>query len=248
MKGAVGKKERMNDGDVFVWWMVGSALFLGLLCIASTNAKKRRLFKQAYSSEPVSWRLETPGSAKFVTEKEELKPLLGRSGIRCGYTLNGDNPLRFAQDSHMCVIAPTGSGKGTDFVIPNVLSLDDHSLFVIDTKCEIAPVTIAHRAKLGPVWVLNPYEMNMDYLRGHRMAQYNPMARLFDPKEPRLNKGPVSEKIADGLILADTPGVDETFWTGGGKGLLCGTMLGQAKYGLPDARNLPAVRRILSGV
>jgi len=94
MKGAVGKKERMNDGDVFVWWMVGSALFLGLLCIASTNAKKRRLFKQAYSSEPVSWRLETPGSAKFVTEKEELKPLLGRSGIRCGYTLNGDNPLR----------------------------------------------------------------------------------------------------------------------------------------------------------
>src|SRR5438128_983288 len=111
----------------FEWFFVIAILFLCLLKkLDQANIRK------AYAQQPVVEEIELPGSAKFMGERAELKALglLGKckSGIRLGYAVDSGKPLRFGEDYHITVIAPTGSGKTAGFVIPNVLALDDTSL------------------------------------------------------------------------------------------------------------------------
>lgn len=87
--------------------------------------------------------------------------LFGRNGIPIGFLKQNGKQLRFNQDSHLVMVGPTGSGKSAALLTPAVLELDDHSLVIVDPKGEFAHTTAHHRAKLGPVYILAPYGIDI---------------------------------------------------------------------------------------
>jgi type IV secretion system protein VirD4 len=72
---------------------------------------------------------------------------------------NRNTPIFFEGDGPICVIAPTGAGKGRDFLIPTILSYDG-PLIVTDLKGELASVCARRRRELGyEVAVLDPFRI-----------------------------------------------------------------------------------------
>lgn len=107
--------------------------------------------------------------AKYWTNIKEWEPILGkqsvfgdatwatqadvkRAGLRCkeGMMLGVDRGGYFVADGfqHALLFAPTGSGKGVGFVIPNLLFWN-HSMIVHDIKLENYDLTSGWRAKQG---------------------------------------------------------------------------------------------------
>jgi type IV secretory pathway TraG/TraD family ATPase VirD4 len=75
--------------------------------------------------------------------------------------------LAAEHETHVAVIAPTGSGKSTRFVIPWVLEAEGPAI-VCSTKLDVVEATIEHRARLGNVWVWDPF--------GRESAGWSPLA------------------------------------------------------------------------
>jgi type IV secretion system protein VirD4 len=226
-------------------WIIGIVLFC-FLALALENEAKVKRAKKYYAEQPFSKRLDVPGSAKFITDKKELKQggLLGSSGIRCGYSIKEQKPLCFGDDSHGCIMAPTGSGKGTCVLIPNTFSLDDRSLFIVDPKCELAAVTANYRRRLGPVYILNPYKIQLPALKGLKLSRYNPMARL-DPKD-EINFGPLAAKLADAIVWKDEAGHEAKHWSKNARKLIHGVIMALTREGAPKDRTLLRMAEIIS--
>ena len=87
------------------------------------------------------------GDARWATEADIVK-----AGLRAktGMLLGMDNKgyLVASGYQHSLLFAPTGSGKGVGFVIPNLLFWED-SVFVHDIKLENYMITSGWRAKMG---------------------------------------------------------------------------------------------------
>jgi len=117
------------------------------------------------------------GTARFATRWELL----------FGGALTGKGPVvgkgpwgrlvRFTRDGLVMVFASTGAGKGLGVVIPTLLDYPG-SILVTDPKGENFAITSRHRAKRGPVYMLNP----TDTAASHR---FNPMdvIRVGTPME-----------------------------------------------------------------
>jgi energy-coupling factor transporter ATP-binding protein EcfA2 len=61
-------------------------------------------------------------------------------------------------ERHLLLFGPNGSGKNTRFLTPNLLSIKDRSIIVIDPKGELAAITAAYRHKAGnDVKILDPF-------------------------------------------------------------------------------------------
>lgn len=67
-----------------------------------------------------------------------------------------DQSINWDGESHLLTIAPTRTGKSTMQIIPNLQTYGG-SAVVLDPKGEIYTHTVARRANLGPVHVLNPF-------------------------------------------------------------------------------------------
>src|ERR1700681_1334025 len=103
-------------------------------------------------------------------------------GLYLGRFLDGSRSRDevFYNDSiHCCTIGPNGSGKGTGVIVPNLAALR-RSVFVIDSQGEAAAITAPARARLGPVKIINPFNVFADELPYLTDTGYNPMAAL-DP-------------------------------------------------------------------
>src|ERR1700722_17782246 len=81
-------------------------------------------------------------------------------------------------ERHLLLFGPNGTGKGTRFLIPNLLSIKDRSIIVIDPKGELAAVTADYRRTIGDVVMLNPFGV-----LGLDSEGFNPLAAL-DPQSP----------------------------------------------------------------
>lgn len=111
------------------------------------------------------------GTAHFASLEEVketgLLPVPGKpgAGVYCGgYDEDGrTHYLRHNGPEHICVIAPTRSGKGVGLVIPTLLSWSE-SVFVLDPKGE-----------------------NFATTAGWRQKQANNVVLRFDPAEPGIS-------------------------------------------------------------
>ena len=141
---------------------------------------------------------------------------------------------------HAITIGPNGSGKGTGVIVPNIVSLR-RSLFIIDPKGEAAAITASARSKLGPVKIINPFNLLADELPHLKSSGFNPMAAL-DPAHDNFTDDCTGDSQA---IVPEPPGSDGAFFGGSAQDLWSMlTMHEKIRHG-KDA-SLGSVRRMLT--
>jgi len=117
--------------------------------------------------------------------------------------------IPYEGDRHMLLFGPTGTGKGTRFLIPNLLTINDRSIIVIDPKGELAAVTADYRRTVSDVVMLNPFDV-----LGLGSAGFNPLAAL-DPASPNF----YDDAAALGEALINIQGKDP-HWSESAQGLI----------------------------
>lgn len=111
-----------------VWgmkWLSSSTLGGGLL-----QSFTPKIWNKIFNSEKRS-------GARFQGEQESSGLLNSRN---TGVVLDGEGRKRLSlNDSfqHIAIISPTGAGKTTRYVAPNLLTLDDCSIIVTDPSGEL---------------------------------------------------------------------------------------------------------------
>jgi type IV secretion system protein VirD4 len=178
------------------------------------------------------------GSAHFASERQVKDSLGGAAGLIVGReNRRGGQLLRYAGQAHLLTIAPTRSGKGVGAIIPNLLTAD-RSVLCIDPKGENAHITARARAKFGPVYVLDPFDIS-----GQPSATFNPLAGL-DPDS--LDLAEDAALLADALVH-DPPGqVGEAHWNEEAKALIAGVILYVVCEEHTEVRTLATVRELMT--
>jgi type IV secretion system protein VirD4 len=155
-----------------------------------------------------------------ATSTETQSHLGGREhGLYLGRFLDEDaktsgqlgNKLIYSSERHAIIFGPNGSGKGTRFLMPNLLGdyLGDRSVVVIDPKGELAAVTAWHRQHvLGhDVKILDPFGKLFDAIKNspehNKLIASLLMKRGFDPRDPALRERDVGALIDDGFNPLD---------------------------------------------
>jgi type IV secretion system protein VirD4 len=164
-----------------------------------------------------------------------------RSGLSLGYFYD-ENARRTADEilyngeRHLLIFGPNGSGKGTRFLIPNLLrGLGEQSVIVIDPKGELAAITAEHRRKMGhEVVILNPFNV-----LGLGSAGFNPLANL-DPASPTFYDDAAA--IGDALIKIEG---NDPHWAESAQGLIVGLVMWE-KIRNGDQANLENGRQMLT--
>lgn len=146
-------------------WNVGSisdynylkVKLIAATCIPITTAifLYIKYFETLSNWQPYKSSEKVYGDARWATQ-EDIK----NAGLRAkhGMLLGLDKSGYYIADGfqHALLFAPTGSGKGVGFVIPNLLFWD-HSIIVHDVKLENYELTSGWRAKQGQnVYVWEP--------------------------------------------------------------------------------------------
>lgn len=157
---------------------------------------------------------ELHGSAKFAAPADiKAAGLYGKTGIIVGK--DRGRFLQFAGQQFVMLAAPTRSGKGVAFVVPNLLNWPD-SCVVLDIKLENFFLTSRFRARHGQkVFLFNPYAEDG---RTHR---WNPLDGIS--RDPH-------QRVGDLLALASSlypanPGDRDAFWADTAKNLFLGLAL-----------------------
>lgn len=100
-----------------------------------------------------------------------------------GRYAGGDTPgdeLRYDGESHAVLFGPTGSGKTTRWLIPNLLNVVGKSIVALDMKGELCATTAAYRANVSNVVILNPFNaLGLGSVGFNPLASLNPFADTF---------------------------------------------------------------------
>ena len=153
------------------------------------------------------------GSARWASRKEVCKAgLAGASGIILGRWGWPSRFLRIDGDTHVMLAAPTRSGKGVGFVIPNLLDWPG-SVVVLDVKGENFAATSGYRAQHGQaVFLFDP---------GSKFThRWNPLSHL--PVDPQLIP---REMQALAFSLFPAIGGRDEFWANQARELFIGAAL-----------------------
>jgi type IV secretion system protein VirD4 len=188
-----------------------------------------------------------PNTDARMASAAELSAVTGartHSSIYLGRYYDSENDragdeIPYNGERHLLIFGPNGSGKGTRFLIPNLLNgLEDRSVIVIDPKGELAAVTADHRRRLGhDVVILNPFGVLEDLLG--ESAGFNPLASL-DPQSPYF----YDDAAAIGEALIKIEGTDP-HWSESAQGLLIALIMWE-KIRNGDDANLKNVRSMLT--
>lgn len=139
-----------------------------------------------------------------------MGPKLGNTGQYAAFG--------YKTEKHLLSIAPNRTGKGRGLILPNLLDLPEHSVFVIDPKGENALVSARYRRSQGHrVVIFNPYGIFADEFAARGFDQFqtfNPLASL-SPDSPTFADDVAN--IAEALIY-DTGG--DSHWTESARGLV----------------------------
>ena len=143
--------------------------------------------------------------------------------------------ITYTGERHILFFGPNGTGKGTRFLISNLLSIKDRSIIVIDPKGELAAVTADYRRTIGDVVMLNPFNV-----LGLGSAGFNPLAAL-DPASANF----YDDAAALGEALISIEGKDP-HWSQSAQGLLVALLMWE-KLKNGDKANLENVRAHADG-
>lgn len=181
--------------------------------------------------------LSSHGSADWMNQNMASalglyeKTLSGRSLL---FARGQGGIMSYGRDRHAIVCAPSRSGKGVSFVIPNLLTWRG-SCFAIDPKGELAHFTSARRRSMGQaVYVLDPCRVS-----GQPSARFNPIEWLKGSHD--------LDTELRSIIAALTPDSlgTATFWNNAARELILGILLYQ--IAIPhEAKNLGRTYEILN--
>jgi len=132
--------------------------------IAQQQARQETPPPIAGSAKWANWHQLSKTRVLHDPDKNKTSP-----GIYFGAFLNTDpktkplneNWLYWHGNSHLMTIAPTGSGKSSVQIIPNLLTYEG-SCFVFDPKGELYRATSFYRSQIGKVYRLAPFEPDSD--------------------------------------------------------------------------------------
>lgn len=144
-------------------------------------------------------------------------------------------PHNYSGERHLIVFGPNGSGKGTRFLIPALLTISDRSVIVIDPKGELCAVTQKFRREVGEVVILNPFNV-----LGLGSNGFDPLA-LLDPDNPDTF---YDDAAALGEALIRVEGKDP-HWGESAQGLIVGLLMWE-KFKYRDKATLAHVRTMLT--
>lgn len=181
--------------------------------------------EKIYALRPFKVEESIHGDAKWASESDIKRlGLRSKKGMLLGKDKNGF--LVATGYQHALLFAPTGSGKGVGFVIPNLLYWED-SVIVHDIKLENFDLTSGWRSKIGQkVYCWNP--ANPDGIT----HCYNPIDWV-SPKSGQMVDD--VQKIAN-LIMPE-----KEFWNNEARSLFVGVVL----YLIADPNKVPSFGEVV---
>lgn len=164
------------------------------------------------------------GKASFASEGDiAAAGLRAKQGLLLG--LKGNHLLCFGGSEHVLVYAPTRTGKGVGYVIPNLLNWPD-SVVVLDVKKENFEKSAGFRAAHGQdVYLFDPLDENgrtarynpLSYVRSDPVDLYDDLQRIAVMLFPSESRGDPfwfesarSAFVAIGGYVSETPGLPFT--------------------------------------
>lgn len=163
--------------------------------------------------------------ARFLSESEQLK-IFSPSGK--GLLIDGKNKHLSLDESfkHLLLVAQTGAGKTTKFIIPNVLQLAENknSIIVTDPSGEIFSLTSGYMQKKGF------RVLKFDPTDPERSIYFNPLRYVFSYSKHGEYDGEHKEQtyinqvklslLATSLVASCLPGAQDAFWKAGAESLI----------------------------
>ncbi len=178
-----------------------------------------------------SRRRKIHGDAKFMGGFPR-KSLLNKRNT--GLVVDGIHRLPQERSySHLAIVAPTGAGKTTRYVLPNVLNMREASFVVTDPSGEILEKSERYLRKQG----YNLLTLNFTDISSSN--RYNPLSRCETHSDSR--------KMAEMLINAayQNSHGNDLFWNDSAKGIL-NLLIRAIKRLAPHQQNLGELYRLLN--
>ncbi len=170
------------------------------------------------------------GNAEFLRGTARRRLLNKRNS---GLVIDGVRRLDLRKSfTHIAITAPTGSGKTSAYILPNILNMTKYSFAVTDPAGEILATCKGYLEKKGyDIKVLNFTDIvNSD--------TYNPLVRTITHSDTR--------KIADLLIdTANNNNQGDSFWTDSAK-LIVNLVIRAVKQLPIEQQTLGEVYRVLN--
>lgn len=207
--------------------ILSAIVFFGM--VLSFFHKKKETALDDAAKDPIAQvnkHIQSLKPLRPLTEKTEGElrkdQIVGKERYGNHYVLGSDLAIQchlgYATNKHLLSIAPTRSGKGRGLVLPNLLDLPDHSVFVIDPKGENALVSAEYRRDQGhEIVIFNPYGIFADEFAARGFTQFqsfNPLANL-NPHSPDFADDVAT--IAEALVY-ETGG--DSHWMESARGLV----------------------------
>jgi type IV secretion system protein VirD4 len=218
--------------------IIALIIFLPVLIFFALDERRKKRIEKAYRFNPRN----AHGGARFAANDDLKKAgLFGRKGIPIGYSPDGRRPLHYPGKGHLLTVAAARTGKGATLLLNALLSWGS-SCICIDPKAENAAVSGHWRQRFGKVFVLNPFEMLTDALKGLTQARFNPMD-ILDVASNAFHA--YCDKLAAALVWDEGP--SGLHFTTGARTLVSGVIAALKRHGALLEQNLPTVAKIING-
>lgn len=187
----------------------------------------------------------THGSARFLPIKDARRAgLFSRRGFLFGQTLRGLSlPYRFNGSGHILLVCPTGGGKGTSFIIPNLVRLP--FVLLVDPGGENTAISIkAWRDKGYRIACLNPHGMHTSEPWALPQHGFNPLD-ILDPGADRF--GSDADLLAS-MIVGRHSGREDgsaAFFKAEARDTIKAMLMHIALHEPPDRRTLLTLREYI---
>jgi len=226
-----------DPGAVLAWSIIG-LFFLGMV-FSATHDRKAASFKKAWKNfDP--WNAH--GNARFATDHDlRAAGLFKGEGVAIGYSPDGKRALHYSGFGHILTVAAARMGKGATLII-NALLTWRGSCLCIDPKAENAAITCFFRKRFGKVFILNPFGMLPEALKGMPLARFNPMD-LIDATSSAFHAA--CDKLAAAIVWDEGP--NGMHFTTAARILVSGVIAALIRHGRECEKTLVVVAQVISG-